>query len=645
METKLLKKIKSPSDLKNLDYLELEQLSQEIRAFLIENVSKTGGHLSPNLGVIELTVALHKVFDSPYDTFVFDVGHQCYTHKLLTGRMDGFERLRKKNGLSGFPSPKESEHDAYTAGHASNSISAAVGIARAKTLNNEPGLVIVVIGDGAFTGGMAYEGLNNVANLRNLVIVLNDNKMSISKNVGSFSHYLTSLRTSPKYYKAKNEVVQILDGNVIGKEITKGLLSAKNVIRRTVYSSTFFEDMGLQYLGPEDGHNVAKLCNMFEHVKKIQKPVLVHVETVKGKGYTPAERNPGAFHGVPAFNAYKVEDPDMSPDNSFSTVFGKALARIANDDPKLCAVTAAMKYGTGLQYFKKQHPPRFFDVGMAEQHAVTFAGGMASRGMLPVVAIYSTFLQRTYDQIIHDIMLEKQNVIFAIDRAGLVPGDGETHQGVYDAAFLSQQTGMPIFSPSTYAELEYWLEKLIYEYEGPRAIRYPRGAEPALLAGAPCSGAEYDVTRAAKPAKTAIVTYGVETAEALGAADILLQNGMPADVFKLVCINPLPAGLADELTSYSQICFAEEGIRQGGIGEHLLMQLFRTGFCGEYTHLAVPETGIDHANVAELRQMYGLDADNIAAVLLATAADSKRTADKKGATGGKKAQSFGGKGK
>ncbi len=609
-----------------MDYLELEQLSRETRAFLIENVSKTGGHLSSNLGAVEFTVALHKVFSSPEDVFVFDVGHQCYTHKLLTGRKDGFAALRQKGGLSGFPCIAESEHDAFQAGHASNSISAAVGIARAKMLKGEPGLVIVIIGDGAFTGGMAYEGLNNVAGLRNLVVVLNDNKMSISKNVGTVSHYLTTLRTSPKYYKAKNEVVNVLDRTpVIGRELTRGILSAKNVIRRTVYSSsTFFEDMGLQYLGPEDGHNIAKLCNLFEHVKKIQKPVFVHLETVKGKGFRPAEENPGAFHGVSAFNAKQIPDPDMSPADSFSTVFGRALAKCAGENKKICAITAAMKYGTGLQYFKKAYPDRFFDVGMAEPHAVTFAGGLASRGMLPVVAIYSTFLQRTYDQIIHDVMLAGQNVLFAIDRAGLVPGDGETHQGVYDAAFLSQQRNMMIVSPSNYAELECWLQKLLDDCTGPRAIRYPRGGEPAALAALPCTGNTYDVIKGGPGAKTAIVTYGVETAEALGAAGLLRETGIAADVYKLLVINPLAQQLIDELCGYERILFAEEGIAAGGIGEHLLVKLFAAGFRGEYLHAALPETGIDHAQTDELRAEYGIDAKGLAARLSAHGGAEKK---------------------
>ncbi|MDL2252975.1 1-deoxy-D-xylulose-5-phosphate synthase [Ruminococcaceae bacterium OttesenSCG-928-I18] len=617
MNTRLLQKIKEPNDIKTLDYRELEQLAQEIREFLIENVSNTGGHLSSNLGVVETTLALHRCFSSPQDVLLFDVGHQCYTHKILTGRKDRFSTLRQEGGISGFPCPVESEHDKLRAGHASNSISAAVGIARAKKIKREPGYVIALIGDGAFTGGLAYEGINNTGGLDNLIVVLNDNTMSISKNVGALAHYFTRLRTSPQYYKAKSDVKSVLDNTpVIGRGVSRGIHSAKSMFKRTIYKNTMFEEMGFLYVGPQDGHNLPELCNLFENAKEAEKPIMIHLETKKGKGFTPAENNPGAFHGVPSFNARKVRDPDISPKNSFSTVFGEKLAELAGQYPQLCAITAAMKYGTGLQYIKKDYPSRFFDVGLAEEHAVSFAAGLAAEGMLPVVAIYSTFLQRAYDQIIHDVMLAHADVLFAIDRAGLVPGDGETHQGIYDAAFLSQQQGLFLVSPANYSELRHWLKTLVSAHKGPRAIRYARGTEPPLLAEKECTGQPFDLLVQHPGAKTALLSYGSETEELLKAEEKQRErHGAELDVVQMIQLNPLPQALLQQLSGYETLLFAEEGIRQGGIGEHLLAALYKQGFRGRFEHLAVPETGIDHASVPQLRKQLGLDVDAILCTL------------------------------
>lgn len=616
MDTPLLQQVNSPDDLKKLDFGQLERLCAEIREFLIESVSKTGGHLSSNLGVIELTVALHRVFSSPKDLFVFDVGHQCYTHKLLTGRRNEFTGLRQAGGLSGFPNPRESEHDIFLAGHASTSISAAVGLARAKKLKGEDGFVFAIIGDGAFTGGMIYEGINNIEGLDNLVIILNDNKMSISKNTGALAGYFTRLRTSPQYYKAKTDVKSVLDKTpFIGQGIKRGITNLKTSFRRTVYHSTFFEEMGFQYIGPVDGHNVANLCTLFAGVPHIDKPLFIHLETMKGKGFAPAEQNPGAFHGVGAFDTRKLADPDVSPSDSFSTVYGKTLCKLAEKDERICAITAAMKYGTGLQFFKRAYPKRFFDVGIAEEHAVTFAAGLAASSMLPVVSIYSTFLQRAYDQVVHDVMLQNLNVLFAIDRAGFVPGDGETHQGVYDAAFLSQQSTMPIVSPANYAELEYWLEVLLRDYSTPRAIRYPRGGQNPLLEQRPCTGNQYDKLTETKDPVAAIVTYGGETADALQAAQKLEEQGIVVDVFQMVMINPLPEGLAQQLLGYKTVLFAEEGIRHGGIGEHLVLELMQQRFDGRYLHVAAPEVGNDHAKVSQLKEACGLDSEGLAKTL------------------------------
>lgn len=618
MKTQLLETINSPDDIKKLTFSELEQLAQEIRYYLIETVSETGGHLSSNLGVVELTLALHKCFQSPQDKIIFDVGHQSYTHKIITGRREKFSRLRKKGGLSGFPAPSESEHDPFITGHASTSLSVAIGMARAKKIKKEPGWVIAVLGDGAFTGGLVQEAINNIGSLDNLIVILNDNNMSISKNVGAFAHYFTNLRTSPKYNKAKIDVKHALEhAPVIGKELTESIRSVKSVLKRSIYHTTLFEEMGFFYVGPADGHSIPDLCYLFENIKLADKPAFIHLETKKGKGFLPAEKNPGAFHGVASFDARRVTDPDVSPKDSYSTTFGQALVRLADKDDRICAITAAMKYGTGLQYMKKDHFDRFFDVGMAEEHAVTFAAGLAASGMLPVVAIYSTFLQRSYDQIIHDVVLPDLNVLFAIDRAGIVPDDGETHQGIYDVAFLSQQSKMPIVSPANYAELTYWLAVLASEYDIPRAIRYPRGSETKRLARKPCSGELYDRVVSNTGARKALVTYGRETEQAIKASEILVEKGDMADVYQMVMINPIPADLVTELKQYDEILFAEEGIAQGGVGEHLAVKLYLDGYKGAYTQVAVPERGIDHALLRQIRRTYGLDSVSLAERLLA----------------------------
>jgi len=592
------------------------QLCGEVRAFLIDSVSKTGGHLSSNLGTIELTVALHRVFTTPRDQIVWDVGHQCYTHKLLTGRKEGFARLRRADGISGFPCPEESVHDAFIAGHGNTSLSAALGLAQAKKLRGEPGKVIAIVGDGAFTGGMIYEGMNNIQCLNNLIVVLNDNKMSISKNVGSVAQYLTRLRTDPRYFKAKRDVESLLDQTpFVGGAIKTTIQTAKSVVRRALYHSTMFEEMGFQYVGPVDGHDVRELAALFDAYRQEQSaPLFVHILTKKGKGFPPAEENPGEYHGVSAFDLDHLTNPDIAPDSSFSTVFGRQLAADGARDPKLCAITAAMKYGTSLQYFYKQHRERFFDVGMAEQHAVTFAAGLAAGGMRPVVSIYSTFLQRGYDQIIHDVNLQRLNVLFAVDRAGLVPGDGETHQGIYDAAFFSELSGFCVVSPCNYAELSHWLEVLL-QTDGPRALRYPRGGEDETLAALGCTGRPFDVFSAPHLADAALVTYGAQTAPVLEAARRATEQGVFADVYKLTVIHPLPQGLCEALHGYRRIIFAEEGIQHGGIGEHLASALLAQGCKAVFRHIAVPNLGLLHAGVDELRARFGLDAASLAAML------------------------------
>ena len=611
-----LDKIQATGDVKNLPQQELPLLCEDIRSFLIESVSATGGHLSSNLGVVELTVALHRALNLPQDKILFDVGHQCYTHKLLTGRRAGFAQLRQRDGISGFPAPQESECDTFIAGHGSTALSTAIGVARAKKIKGEPGKVVAIIGDGAFTGGMVYEGMNNVSTLNNLIVVLNDNKMSISKNVGQMANYLTKLRTDPKYFHAKARMETALEKiPAVGSDLVKVLQEGKKLIRRGIYHSTMFEEMGFQYIGPVDGHDVLELTRILTNLSEQYSPVFLHIVTRKGKGLKQAEDNPGEFHSVSAFDLDHLTNPEMSPKDSFSTRFGTRLAELGADVPNLCAITAAMKYGTGLNFFYHNIPERFFDVGMAEEHAVTFAAGLASQGMLPVVAIYSTFFQRAYDQMIHDVNLMKLNVVFAVDRAGLVPADGETHQGIYDPGYFSQ-IGIPTYSPSNYAELEYWLEQLIKTMQGPRAIRYARGEEKPALAALGCTGNPYDFIRRTADACTVLVSYGAESEEILRAADLLEQQGVAADCCKLVQIFPLPEGLCEELSRYQTILFAEEAVTSGGIGQQLCTALHQTGWRGTFLLRGVDNTHLLHATVPQLREDQGLDAPALAELVI-----------------------------
>ena len=612
MSYPLLERINAPGEIKNLPASDMPTLCEEIRQFLIKSVSETGGHLSSNLGVVELTVALHRVLDFPQDKLLFDVGHQCYTHKLLTGRREGFAQLRRKNGISGFPSPRESDCDAFIAGHGSAALSTAIGIARAKKLKNEPGKVVVIVGDGAFTGGMVYEGMNNIGSLDNLLVILNDNKMSISHNVGALARYLTHLRTTTAYFDAKDNVRSFLDSvPVVGTPLKKALTEGKTLLRRAMYHSTMFEDMGFQYIGPVDGHNEEELERTLRTISQRPGPHFLHVVTKKGKGYQPAEMNPGNYHGVSAFDPDGMPDPEVAPKESFSTTFGQALAREAAQNSRICAITAAMKYGTGLQFFSHSAPERFFDVGMAEQHAVTFAAGLASQGMLPVVCIYSTFLQRSYDQIIHDVNLLRENVVFAIDRAGFVPADGETHQGIYDPAFLSQ-LGMPLYAPSNYQELNYWLQQLLSDrFHGPRAIRYPRGGQDAALAEFGCTGEDYDFLRKADDATIVLVSYADELADLLQAERELQQKSIACDVMKAVKLYPFTDKMVADLSKYKIILFAEECIANGSIGEHLEYALQQNGWNGRFIHCAVRNACLPHASVAQIKQATGLDAAHL----------------------------------
>lgn len=620
----LLERIQAPGDVKLLSEKELPELCEEIRRFLIQSVTATGGHLSSNLGVVELTVALHRMLDFPQDKLLFDVGHQCYTHKLLTGRRAGFAALRQKEGISGFPNPKESACDTFIAGHGSSALSTAIGIARAKKIKNEPGKVVVIVGDGAFTGGMVYEGMNNVSQLNNLIVILNDNKMSISKNVGQMANYLTKLRTDPKYFHAKAHMETALESiPVVGNSMVKLLQDGKKLVRRGIYHSTMFEEMGFQYIGPVDGHAVVELGRMLNNLHEQFAPLFLHVVTQKGKGLKPAEENPGEFHAVSSIDLNHLTNPELSPKDSFSTTFGSALAELGGEEKRLCAITAAMKYGTGLNFFKHAHPERFFDVGMAEEHAVSFSAGLASQGLLPVVAIYSTFFQRAYDQIIHDVNLMKLDVLFAIDRAGLVPGDGETHQGIYDTAVFSQ-VGIPLYAPANYEELRYWLDFLVKQKRGPRAIRYARGEERESLAALGCSGAPFDKIEERPGARVALVSYGVLAEEIIAACDLLQQKKVSSDCYKLVQLYPLPEGLCEALQAYDCILFAEDSIRTGSIGEQLGFAMQQQGWHGTFLLHGVDNTHLLHANVPQLRRDQQLDAAALVNDVLAHMKEKKK---------------------
>ena len=611
----LLYSIRSPRDLKKLTVPQMEQLCKDIRHKIIHTVATNGGHLSSNLGVVELTVALHRVFDLPQDSIVWDVGHQAYPHKLLTGRLDKIYTIREKGGLCGFPSREESPYDPFTVGHSSTSISAALGIATAKTLKREPGQVVAVIGDGALTGGLAYEGLNNVGRgTKNLIVILNDNTMSISRNVGSISTHLTRLRTLPAYQKAKGNVEQLLsDLPVVGEPIYQVVRRSKYLLKKAIYNTTLFENMGFSYYGPINGHNIPNLIEFLENAKEIQKPVLLHVVTQKGRGYRYAERNPDTFHGISSFDVRTGQS--SPPTKNFSDVFGKAICDLAEKDHSICAITAAMQVGTGLQRFAATYPRRFFDVGIAEQHAVTFAGGLSVTGMKPVCAIYSTFLQRGYDQIIHDAALQKTKVVLAIDRAGIVGEDGATHQGVFDVPFLNSVPNVTIYSPSYYQELQHDLKAALYDCDYVSAVRYPRGKELYRPIDFESSGKPFDVYGDSS-AEIALVTYGRLFSNACLAKETLEKQGVAVKIIKLNRIKPIDPAAVQSALDCKGVLFFEESVIQGGIGERFYFLLGQAGFTGKYILRGVDDQFVPHATVKETMQDLGLDHQSMASAVL-----------------------------
>ncbi|KWT92862.1 1-deoxy-D-xylulose-5-phosphate synthase [Candidatus Magnetominusculus xianensis] len=612
-----LKSIKSPQDIKQLDIFELEELAQEIRDCIINRVSVNGGHLASSLGVIELTLAMHYVFKSPHDKIVWDVGHQCYPHKLLTGRYDTFHTLRQYGGISGFPRRSESPHDAFGAGHSSTSISAALGIAEGRELTAKHFKVIAVIGDGAMTGGLAFEGLNNAGHLKkDLIVVLNDNKMSISKNVGALSSYLTKIMAGNLYNKLKKETKSIIETiPKVGGHFSKLAQKTEDTLKYFLLPGMLFEELGFSYTGPVDGHDIAKLIDTFECIKNSTAPILIHVVTTKGKGYEFSEKNPATFHGVGPFELDTGELRTCPQRPSFSSVFGQHLVEAAEKDPRIVAITAAMKEGTGLREFSVRFPERFYDVGIAEPHAVTFAAGMATQGLRPVVAVYSTFLQRAYDEIIHDVCLQNLPVVFAVDRAGIVGEDGPTHHGVYDISFLRHIPNLTIMSPKNSIEMKEML-KLALTLEGPSVVRYSRD----------CMDKEIEAsTIPVKLGKAEVITEGGDVAilavgscvlPSIQAAHRLTEEGISAMVVNVRFIKPLDTALIAEIAgTVRKIVTVEENVLAGGFGSSVLEYLNSANDAAatdvEVKIVALPDRFIEHGKQPVLRHLYALDDDGI----------------------------------
>lgn len=602
----ILDKISRSSDIKELSEAELDILVEEIRAFLVESISKTGGHLAANLGVVELTLALHRVFDVDYDRIVWDVGHQSYVHKILTGRRHLFSGLRQFGGLSGFPKTQESKSDSFNTGHSSTSISAAAGFAAAAKCNKENRHAIAVIGDGALTGGMAFEALNHIGAMKvPVIVVLNDNGMSISQNVGGISQWLKKIRTTTRYYDFKSNVKSVLNKiPIVGSPVMQTATKVKNIIKPIVMQNEFFEDFGFEYLGPVDGHKIEDLQAVLEHAKNLCKPVVVHVHTVKGKGYSPAEKHPGLFHGISVFNP-KTGKPAQTATESWSSFFGTELCRLAEENEKIIAITAAMPSGTGLDGFKNKFPNRFFDVGIAEQHAVTFAAASAAAGLLPCFAVYSTFLQRGYDQLLHDVALQKLHVIFCIDRSGPVGNDGETHQGVFDISYLSHMPDFTILSPWDAASFAKMLRYAFYECDGPVAIRYPRGK---INTSVHVRGAESANALIKDGADVMIAAVGTTIYDALDAADILENRGISTAVMSIGMIKPINYNeIISNFGNKKVIATLEDNVITGGFGQQLATAAGRG-----IEIFAYPDEPIVQGSCAELKVKYGLSAKQIA---------------------------------
>ncbi len=609
----ILDRIKKENDIKNLTEIELDELRCEIRRFLLENISVTGGHLASNLGVVELTMALHLAFSLPEDKIIWDVGHQSYTHKILTGRKEGFVTLRQYGGLSGFPKSNESDSDCFNTGHSSTSISAGLGMAAAREITGEDYHVVSVIGDGALTGGMAYEALNNASLLeKNFIIVLNDNNMSISKNVGGMNMYLSNFRTADAYRDLKNGVMNSLHRvPVVGDKMVKSIRNAKSSIKQLFVPGMFFEEMGIIYLGPVDGSNIREMVRIFNEAKRVDGPVLVHVMTKKGAGYLPAEKNPSRFHGAEPFDIETGLPLKKKEKPSYTDIFSAAMCKLADKEPKLVAITAAMADGTGLSRFSKKYTKRFYDVGIAEQHAVTFAAGLAKAGLKPVFAVYSSFLQRAYDQILHDVCIQNLPVVFAVDRAGLVGSDGETHQGIFDISYLSSIPNMTVLAPKNKYELADMF-KFAMSFDGPIAVRYPRGTayEDLKEFRSPIVLGKSEVIKSG--AEIAFFALGsmVETAQKV--VTRLAEQGIEATLVNARFAAPLDKEMIASLAKDHDILVTlEENVLSGGFGEHISSFVCENDLSIKVHIVSIPDAYVEHGNVSILKKDIGIDEDTI----------------------------------
>lgn len=608
----ILETIEKENDIKNVKPEDWNLLAEEIREFLIKKISVTGGHLGSNLGAVELTMALHLSLNLPEDKIVWDVGHQSYTHKILTGRRSGFETLRKYGGMSGFPKRKESDCDCFDTGHSSTSISAGLGLVKARDLKNQNHTIISVIGDGSLTGGMAYEALNNASRMKgNFIIVLNDNNMSISENVGGMSKYLNNIRTADKYLGIKEGIYNSLMDTKLGEPIVESIRRAKSSVKQLVIPGMFFEDMGITYLGPVDGHNIHDMLKVFKEAKRCKTAVLVHVITQKGRGFAPAEKHPARFHGAEPFDIETGLPLVPKVKSSYTDVFSTVMCKLGDRYEDIVAITAAMPDGTGLKRFRNMYPDRFFDVGIAEEHAVTFAAGLAAGGMKPVVAIYSSFLQRAYDQILHDVCIQNLPVVFAIDRAGLVGSDGETHQGIFDLSYLSSIPNMHIMAPKNKWELSDMM-KFAMNFNGPIALRYPRGEaydglreyrEPIRFGKAEWIFCERNI---------ALVAVGSMVKTALTVREELNRKGYACSVINARFVKPIDTEILNEaVEGHRLIVTMEENVASGGFGEQVRTYLDSSGARVRIMNINIPDEYVEHGNVEILRREVGIDADTI----------------------------------
>ncbi|MDD5899830.1 MAG: 1-deoxy-D-xylulose-5-phosphate synthase [Lachnospiraceae bacterium] len=608
----ILERINQPNDIKKVNKKDYVQLAKEIRSFLIRSISKTGGHLASNLGVVELTMALHLALNFPEDKLIFDVGHQAYTHKILTGRRKEFDTLRAYEGLSGFPKRKESDCDAFDTGHSSTSLSAAAGLATARDLAGKQYRVAAVIGDGALSGGMAYEALNHIGGSRSrMMIVLNDNNMSISENIGGMAAYLGKVRTNSKYMEFKGDLEQTLSKTKLGTKLAHGLKRSKDSLKHFIVPGMIFEDMGITYMGPIDGHNIELMVRAFKTALAANKPVLVHVVTEKGRGYDFAKENPAAFHGVEPFDIKTGKGIQPVSGKSYTRVFSEAVCTLAKENKKLAAITAAMPQGTGLDEFAKRYPERFFDVGIAEEHAVTFAAGLAVGGYQPIVAVYSTFLQRAYDQIVHDVCVGELPVVFAVDRAGIVGNDGETHQGILDLSYLSHIPGMTVMAPRDATELKKMLAFAL-KLKKPVALRYPRGTACDLKENrAPLMYGKAEVLY--KENEIALLAIGSMVETALKVKELLQKEAYRVTVVNMRFVAPIDTDLLDEVAeNHRVIVTLEENIAAGGLGEKVAAYYAEHGKKVRINCIALPDRYIEHGNAEVLREKYGLSAEKIA---------------------------------